>query len=65
MFNRKPKFKAEVYQDAKEEWRWRIVSTANGKSVGCSGEGYHNYNDCYDILKKQIKRNIPITEKEK
>jgi uncharacterized protein YegP (UPF0339 family) len=32
-----PKF--EVYQDAADEWRWRLIA-ANGQIVATSGEGY-------------------------
>jgi len=30
----------EVYQDRSMEWRWRLVSTRNGKILADSGEGY-------------------------
>lgn len=29
----------EIYQDAHDEWRWRLVH-ANGKILADSGEGY-------------------------
>ena len=34
---REPRF--EVYEDAAEEWRWRLVA-ANGNIIADSGEGY-------------------------
>ena len=33
--------KIHVYQDRRGEWRWRRTS-ANGKIVGASSEGYHD-----------------------
>jgi uncharacterized protein YegP (UPF0339 family) len=64
MFNLcKPKFRAEMYRDANFEWRWRVRSTANGNITASSaGDGYKNYYDCLDMLKKQIKWNIPIID---
>jgi len=39
----------QVYKDAKDEWRWRLVA-ANGKIIAVPGEGYKNKNDClHDI----------------
>lgn len=35
----------DVYQDVKQEWRWRI-KTANGSILADSGEGYKNKADC-------------------
>jgi uncharacterized protein YegP (UPF0339 family) len=29
----------EIYQDARSEWRWRLLA-ANGKNIGTSGQGY-------------------------
>lgn len=34
----------EIYQDKKEEWRWRRTA-ANGRIVGKSSEGYKNRAD--------------------
>lgn len=31
--------KFELYQDEKNEWRWRLLA-ANAKSIAESGEGY-------------------------
>jgi uncharacterized protein len=32
----------QVYQDAKGEWRWRLLSPENGVILGDSAEGYYN-----------------------
>jgi len=40
--------KLEVYQDTKNEYRWRI--TMLGKIVGASTEGYKNREDCLKNL---------------
>ena len=37
--------KFEVYQDAKGEFRWRMVAT-NGKIVADCGEGYTEKRNC-------------------
>jgi uncharacterized protein YegP (UPF0339 family) len=37
--------RAELYRDAKGEWRWR-VHAANGRIVADSGEGYKRKDDC-------------------
>ncbi len=34
-----------VYQDAKRQWRWRLLA-ANNRTLADSGEGYWNYADC-------------------
>jgi len=41
----------EFYKDAKGEWRWRRTS-ANGKIVGASTEGYKNKIDCIENAKR-------------
>ena len=33
--------KIHVYQDRRDEWRWRRTAP-NGKIVGASSEGYHD-----------------------
>lgn len=35
--------KFQLYQDKKDEWRWRLRAT-NGRIIA-SGEGYHNKMD--------------------
>jgi uncharacterized protein YegP (UPF0339 family) len=32
----------QVYQDAKSEWRWRLLSPENGLTLGDSTEGYYS-----------------------
>jgi uncharacterized protein len=32
----------QVYQDAKGEWRWRLLSPENGLILGDSAEGYYS-----------------------
>jgi uncharacterized protein len=34
-----------VYKDAKNEWRWRLI-TPNSNVIADSGEGYVNGSDC-------------------
>jgi uncharacterized protein YegP (UPF0339 family) len=35
-----------VYLDVNSQWRWRLISSSNGKIISNSGEGYHNKADC-------------------
>lgn len=35
----------EFYQDAENEWRWRVIA-GNGKIVADSSEGYQRKSDC-------------------
>lgn len=44
------KYVAKLFTDRDGQWRWQLISTANGKLVASSGEGYHNYHDCADTL---------------
>lgn len=37
--------KFQIYQDAKNEWRWRLIA-ANNRTIADSGEGYENKADC-------------------
>ncbi|BAK70953.1 YegP family protein [Aliarcobacter butzleri] len=39
-----------IYQDNREEWRWRRKSS-NGNIVGSSSKGYKNKQDCKDNVK--------------
>jgi uncharacterized protein YegP (UPF0339 family) len=41
----KTKLKFETYQDAKGEYRWRLIAT-NGQTIGSSSEGYKAKADC-------------------
>lgn len=43
--------KWEIYQDAKDEWRWRRVAP-NGKIVGASTEGYKTRAACVANAKR-------------
>jgi len=36
----------QKYRDANNQWRWRLVVTANGRTIANSGEGYYNESDC-------------------
>ena len=36
----KSSYSWEFYKDASNKWRWRKVSTANGKIVGSSSESF-------------------------
>ena len=51
-----------IYQDARNEWRWRRTAP-NGKIVGASNEGYTSHSNC----KSNARRNgwVPIAEKNK
>ena len=40
----------EMYQDKKEEWRWRHTA-ANGEIIGSSTQGYQHKQDCIDNAK--------------
>jgi uncharacterized protein YegP (UPF0339 family) len=37
----------EIYLDGAGEYRWRLLA-GNGRTIADSGEGYANYQDCYD-----------------
>ena len=37
--------KFHIYQDANNEWRWRLKA-ANGKIIADSGEGYTTEREC-------------------
>ena len=47
----------EVYEDAAEEWRWRLRAD-NGELVADSGEGYAERNKAVAAIKR-IKRHAP------
>jgi uncharacterized protein YegP (UPF0339 family) len=51
------------YQDAKGEWRWRLVA-ANGRIIADSGEGYKDDHDCLeDIDRVKKSANAPVVKK--
>ena len=35
-----------VYQDANDEWRWRLYSWKNRKKIAVSGEGFSSKEAC-------------------
>lgn len=43
------RFKAEIYRDARQEFRWR-VRAPNGRVVADGAEGYRNRVDCVRML---------------
>jgi uncharacterized protein YegP (UPF0339 family) len=43
------RFKAEIYRDARKEFRWR-VRAPNGRVVADGAEGYRNRADCVRML---------------
>ena len=47
------KDKIELYQDTKNEWRWRRIAV-NGRNVGASSEGYVEKSDCLDNAERQF-----------
>ena len=42
--------RVDFYQDAKGEWRWKIVSV-NGKTVAASSEGFTAKHNCEKNLR--------------
>jgi uncharacterized protein YegP (UPF0339 family) len=44
--------KFEVYEDANNEWRWRLTTFVFGKTkiIASSGEGYQNKADCIKTI---------------
>lgn len=44
---------AEVYRDAKGEWRSRVVS-ANGNVIFDGSEGYANREDCVEMIRTRF-----------
>lgn len=38
-----------IYQDRKQEWRWRLVA-ANGRTMADGSEGYTRKRDCVRAL---------------
>lgn len=41
----KLEFYSKLNWKLQTQWRWRIKAN-NGKIIGSSSEGYHNYKDC-------------------
>lgn len=48
-------YKFHIYQDARREWRWRLVA-ANNRTVADSGEGYSSWSAAYDAAQR-VKNN--------
>lgn len=44
----------EIYQDSKDEWRWRIK--VRSEIIAASTEGYKNRKDCLDNILNVEKR---------
>lgn len=42
-------YTAQVYKDAAEEWRWRLVAK-NGNIVAVGGEGYKNRSEVVERI---------------
>lgn len=52
--------RAEVYRDAADEWRWRLIHP-NGRVLADSGEGYVSKSDAVHGLSVVTKRPIKVT----
>lgn len=54
--------KYEIYQDNRQEYRWRLRAT-NGRIIADSAEGYVNKSDCLhaiDLVKDS--KNAPVED---
>ncbi|MCI0399137.1 MAG: DUF1508 domain-containing protein [Chloroflexi bacterium] len=56
-----PKF--EIYQDTKQNYRWRLVA-ANGKIIADSAEGYTTRQACEEGIRlvKEYAPSAPVVE---
>jgi uncharacterized protein YegP (UPF0339 family) len=46
----------EVYKDSAGDWRWRLKSAGNYKTIADSAEGYESKDDCehgIELVKEQ------------
>lgn len=50
----------EIFQDANDEWRWRLVAT-NGNIIADSGEGYASKQGVERGI-QSVKRSVPEAE---
>ncbi|GAA0221929.1 HVO_2922 family protein [Haladaptatus pallidirubidus] len=50
----------ELYQDAREEWRWRLVHD-NGNIIADSGEGYQRQATAEQGI-ESVKENAPDSD---
>lgn len=48
-------YKFVVKKDAGDEFRWNLVSTANGQTVATSGEGFASKQNCMDSIERVMK----------
>ena len=55
------KYKIELYQDKKKEWRWRIRNVGNSEIVGASSEGFVDRSDAEYNLKFVMEAIIEYT----
>lgn len=47
------KDKIEIYQDKRDEYRWRRIAS-NGRNVGAASEGYNKKSDCLENAQRQF-----------
>lgn len=49
-------FTVEVYRSrrplGRQQWRWRVLSTHNGKLVATGGEAYTNRTECEEMARR-------------
>ena len=45
------KSKIQLYQDKKDEWRWRLKAS-NGRIVATGGESFSSRSNCHDSVAK-------------
>jgi uncharacterized protein YegP (UPF0339 family) len=57
-----PSPKLTIYQDSKDEWRWKIEVKED--IIGASTEGYKNRKDCVDNI-LNLKKRIEYLERNK
>lgn len=54
-----PRLEIQIFKDAREEYRWRLVSTGNHKILASSSESYktkQGLNKTLDLIKKEFPR---------
>ena len=52
--------KFELYQDAKKEYRWRLVAS-NGQTIASGGEGYKSKDSAKAGI-ESVKKNAPAAD---
>lgn len=45
-------YKFVVFQDNGGDWRWKLVSAANGQTVATPGEGFSSKQSCMDNIER-------------